>query len=61
MPIYVMTRRIMTRIEARNGEIRCKFCGEPIKVGDIVVSRSRSKVKSKFYHAACYEKLFLEI
>ena len=61
MPVYVMTRRIMTRIEARNGEIRCKFCGKPIKVGEIVVSRNRNKGKTKLYHLECYEKLFLEI
>jgi len=58
MPVYVMNQRIKRRIESQNGELKCKFCGKPIKVGDKVVSLHRTKGKSKFYHADCYEKLF---
>jgi len=55
---YEMGHHTLTRIERKYGGIRCRRCGQPIAVGQLVVSKHRGTGRGsslKLYHEACYD------
>jgi len=59
MTTYVMTRLAISRHKSKNGIAPiCRYCGEPIHVGDLCIRRIRgSRDKhTEYVHAKCDEK-----
>ena len=44
---------------ASEGQLLCRKCGRPIKPGDLIVYRGRTRRgEPKVYHARCWERLW---
>lgn len=62
---YVMSKTVMFRY-AYSGKypICARFeCGEPIKIGDLVVPvqvTSNGRKRTKLYHNLCYKEIFVD-
>ena len=62
---YVMNKQAMFRYaKSGNYPICARLeCGEPIKIGDLVVPvrvTSNGRKKTKLYHKSCYGELFID-
>jgi len=57
--VYVMKDVTFTKLVNRFGVLFCPFCGEPICVGDLVLSYSYCS-RVKVYHKVCFDKLYLD-
>jgi RNase P subunit RPR2 len=56
---YTMTKNTLKRLSSREHRpLICKRCGNPLEIGQEVVSRcgGRSEVR---YHKKCYEELWM--
>jgi len=58
--IYLLTEKTYKVLKKKGVDLTCAFCGEPLKVGDMVYS-NRTRYHYKRYHLECYEKTFQEI
>lgn len=59
---YLLTEFDCMMIESRGCDLVCYRCGEPIEVGDVVVSKPQgSYLSTKFYHAECWDGMFIDI
>jgi len=57
---YKMTVSTYKRLKAWGKDLRCRRCGEPIKVGETVISTSHRRcTRLKLYHVKCYEEMKL--
>jgi len=58
--VFVMSDRSFSRLMRRYHEVVCRRCGEPIVVGDRVLTRNRGS-RSHIYHVRCWDSLFLDV
>jgi len=58
---FVLKKGLLTRYENRSLNFNCEVCGQPLKVGEKVVSKPVrcSNPYTKHYHERCYESLFV--
>ncbi|RJS90884.1 hypothetical protein CW705_04915 [Candidatus Bathyarchaeota archaeon] len=56
--VYVMQMCIFNKIVKNSGLPRCRLCGEPVQIGDEVVSFPAvgTRIKHYLYHRECFEK-----
>lgn len=55
---FHLTKRVYKILLAKGVRLICYKCGEPLKVGDQIVSHR--SYKRKRYHEACWKSLFIE-
>ena len=56
---YVLKDHIKTRLENRGLVYQCERCGEPIKVGDEIASKTFEGKTKRFFHKRCWNKMFM--
>lgn len=59
---FVLTQRLLKWLKNRDVSVDCDRCGQPLKVGEKIVSRQAGchNLSTKHYHVSCYEELFVE-
>jgi hypothetical protein len=66
MEKHMMNKRSLQQIKTRNSlqTLNCRRCGRPIEEGDAYISRPAPQKlaprASRYYHAHCWNSLFLE-
>ena len=54
---YVLSQNVMARLKNHlDNPVNCRYCGEPLYVGDPVVRTFRASMKVSLYHQECYAK-----
>ena len=57
---YILTIRLYKTLEKKLGErFKCRKCGFPFQIGDVVVSKPIRGGRKVLYHEKCYEELFV--
>lgn len=58
---YVMTQRVLSRLEVKMGIVKCPICKEVVKVGEKVISKSNHRLHPKVYHEKCFMQTVIDI
>jgi len=53
-----ITKKSFARLVNRGVKLVCPVCGKPLKVGDEAVHNGNF---SRWYHKACWEKLWIDL
>lgn len=56
---YKLDYRTYRTMKGRGFELKCRRCGISFKIGDTVESKP-TKYAPKFFHAECYDSMFIE-
>ena len=59
--VLTLSEPVKNRLEALGKFVVCYRCGEPLKIGDKLVTRKGCSPSSfKMYHRSCWESMFIE-
>jgi len=56
---FMLNYDLKTRLERRYYSLKCFRCGESLQFGEQVISKGTKHRRRRYYHKACWEKLFL--